>query len=98
MAQCLEAIRLVETGVSMPEDIDNAMVLGHGHPEGPLRRMDLIGLDVQLETAKYLYEALGSEAFRPPQLLEQMVVDGKLGKKSGEGFYTWNKDSPSDET
>lgn len=92
MAQCLEAIRLVETGVSMPEDIDNAMVLGHGHPEGPLRRMDLIGLDVQLETAKYLYEALGSEAFRPPQLLEQMVVDGKLGKKSGEGFYTWSED------
>ena len=94
MVQCLEAIRLVEAGVTSPEDIDHAMVLGHGHPEGPLRLTDLIGLDVQLEAAKYLYEALGSEAFRPPELLERMVGEGKLGKKSGKGFYTWNKGSP----
>ena len=93
MVQCLEAIRLVEAGVTSPEDIDSAMVLGHGHREGPLRLADLIGLDVQLEAAKYLYEALGSEAFRPPELLERMVVEGRLGKKSGEGFYTWTEDS-----
>ncbi len=93
----LEAIRMVEGGVTRPEDIDNAMVLGYGHPEGPLRLTDLVGLDVQLEAAKYLYGALGSEAFRPPQLLEQMVAEGKLGKKSGEGFYSWNEDGPSDE-
>ena len=95
--QCLEAIRLVEAGVTSPEGIDSAMVLGHGHPEGPLRLTDLIGLDVQLEAAKYLYEALGSEAFRPPELLERMVVEGKLGKKSGEGFYMWSDDSRSAE-
>ena len=97
VVQCLEAIRLVEAGVTSPEGIDNAMVLGHGHPEGPLRLADLIGLDIQLEAAKYLYEALESEAFRPPKLLEQMVVEGKLGKKSGEGFYQWNDDSRSAE-
>ena len=97
IVQCLEAIRLIESGVTSPEDIDSAMVLGHGHPEGPLKLSDLIGLDVQLEAAKYLYEALGSEAFRPPKLLEQMVVEGKLGKKSGEGFYKWSDDSRSAE-
>ena len=96
VVQSLEAIRLVESGVISPMDIDSAMVLGHGHPEGPLRLTDLIGLDVQLESARYLYETLGSEAFRPPQLLERMVVEGKLGKKSGEGFYTWREGSPSD--
>lgn len=93
----LEAIRMVEAGVSRPEDIDKAMVLGYGHPEGPLRLTDLIGLDVQLEAATYLYEALGSEAFRPPKLLEQMVAEGKLGKKTGQGFYSWREDGPSDE-
>jgi 3-hydroxybutyryl-CoA dehydrogenase len=93
IVQFLEAIRLVEAGVTSPEDIDNAMVLGHGHPEGPLRLADLIGLDVQLEAAKYLYEALKSEAFRAPKLLEQMVGEGKLGKKSGQGFYRWRDDS-----
>ena len=93
IVQCLEAIRLVEAGVISPEGIDSAMVLGHSHPEGPLRLTDLIGLDVQLEAAKYLYEALGSEAFRPPELLERMVLEGKLGKKSGEGFYKWSDDS-----
>ena len=62
-----------------------------------MRLSDLIGLDVQLEAAKYLYEALGSEAFCPPVLLERMVVEGKLGKKSGEGFYKWSDDSRSAE-
>jgi 3-hydroxybutyryl-CoA dehydrogenase len=89
MTQYLEAIRLVEAGVTSPEGIDNAMVLGHGHPEGPLKLLDLIGLDVQLEAAKYLFEALGSEAFCPPALLERMVVEGKLSKKSGKGSYKW---------
>lgn len=93
----LEAIRMVESGVTRAEDIDNAMVLGYGHPEGPLKLTDLIGLDVQMETAAYLYGALGSEAFRPPQLLERMVAEGKLGKKSGVGFYSWSEDGPSDE-
>lgn len=93
----LEAIRMVESGVTRAEDIDNAMVLGYGHPEGPLKLTDLMGLDVQMELATYLYGALGSEAFRPPQLLERMVAEGKLGKKSGVGFYSWSEDGPSDE-
>mgnify|MGYP001498621136 CR=1 FL=1 len=67
---CVEASR---------DDIDHAMVLGHGHPIGPLRLADTIGLDVQMEAASRLHEALGSEAFRPPELLERMVVEGKLG-------------------
>ena len=94
---CVEAIRMVETSVTSPDDIDNAMVLGYGHPIGPLRLADLIGLDVQLDAATYLHEALGSETFRPPELLERMVAEGKLGKKSGEGFYRWeNEGAPAD--
>ena len=85
----LEAIRMVEAGVASAEDIDKAMVLGYRHPMGPLRLTDLVGLDVRLEIARYLHESLGSEAFRPPALLERMVAQGMLGKKSGRGFYDW---------
>ncbi|MFQ5538213.1 MAG: 3-hydroxyacyl-CoA dehydrogenase family protein [Gemmatimonadota bacterium] len=85
----MEAIRMVEEGVASPEDIDKAMELGYRHPMGPLKLTDLVGLDVRLEIAEYLHETLGSEAFRPPELLRRMVAEGKLGKKSGEGFYTW---------
>ncbi len=94
---CLEAIRMVEAGVTGAEDIDKVMGLAYGHPVGPLRLADLVGLDVQMEAAAYLHEALGSEAFRPPELLQQMVAEGKLGKKSGEGFYSWDEDGRSDE-
>ena len=86
----LEAIRMVEAGVASPEDIDKAMVLGYRHPMGPLRLTDLVGLDVRLGIARYLHESLGSEAFRPPALLERMVAEGRLGKKSGRGFYDWD--------
>ncbi len=85
----LEAIRMVEAGVASPEDIDKAMVLGYRHPMGPLRLTDLVGLDVRLGIARYLHEALASEAFRPPALLERMVAEGRLGRKSGRGFYDW---------
>ncbi len=88
----LEAIRMVEAGVASPEDIDKAMVLGYRHPMGPLRLTDLVGLDVRLGIAAYLHETLGSEAFRPPALLERMVADGRLGKKTGRGFYDWRED------
>ncbi len=84
----LEAIRMVEAGVASAEDIDRAMELGYRHPMGPLRLTDLVGLDVRLEIARYLQRELG-DRFRPPELLEQMVEDGKLGKKSGRGFYVW---------
>lgn len=84
----LEAIRMVEDGVATPEDIDLAMKLGYRHPMGPLRLGDLVGLDVRLAIAEYLTKELGSR-FEPPQLLRTMVAEGKLGKKSGEGFYQW---------
>jgi len=85
----LEAIRMVEQGVASPEDIDKAMELGYRHPMGPLRLTDLVGLDIRLGIAEYLHEQLGSEAFASPELLRRMVAEGRLGKKSGQGFYTW---------
>ncbi len=84
----LEAIRMLEEGVASAEDIDRAMTLGYNHPMGPLKLTDVIGLDVRLEIARYLADELG-ERFRPPELLERMVDEGKLGKKTGEGFYEW---------
>ncbi len=84
----LEAIRMVEEGVATPADIDKALVLGYNHPMGPLRLGDLVGLDIRLGVAEYLYGKLG-ERFRPPELLRQMVRDNKLGQKTGKGFYDW---------
>lgn len=84
----LEAIRMLQEGVASAEDIDAAMVLGYKHPVGPLRLTDMVGLDVRLGIATYLHSELG-ERFEPPALLRQMVADGKLGRKSGEGFYRW---------
>jgi 3-hydroxybutyryl-CoA dehydrogenase len=67
------------------------MELGYNHPMGPLRLTDLVGLDVRLGIAEYLASTLGSR-FAPPQLLREMVAAGKLGKKTGEGFYRWDKE------
>jgi 3-hydroxybutyryl-CoA dehydrogenase len=89
VATGLEAIRMLEEGVASAADIDRAMELGYGHPMGPLKLGDLVGLDVRLAIAEYLYAETGSASFRPPQLLKKMVRAGKLGKKSGEGFYTY---------
>lgn len=85
----LEAIRMLEEGVASAEDIDRAMELGYNHPMGPLRLTDLVGLDVRLGIAEYLASTLGAR-FEPPQLLRDMVAQGKLGKKTGHGFYVWN--------
>lgn len=86
----LEAIRMVEEGVASAEDIDKAMCLGYGFPMGPLKLTDLVGLDVRLSIAEYLREHLQQGAhFEPPALLRRMVAEGKLGKKSGQGFYRW---------
>ncbi|HKS21574.1 MAG TPA: 3-hydroxyacyl-CoA dehydrogenase family protein [Thermoanaerobaculia bacterium] len=87
----LEAIRMLEEGVASAEDIDRAMELGYNHPMGPLRLTDLVGLDVRLGIAEVLAESLGAR-FEPPQLLRDLVAQGKLGKKSGEGFYRWSAD------
>ncbi len=87
----LEAMRMVEQGVASAKDIDTAMELGYNHPMGPLRLTDVVGLDVRLHIAEYLHSTLGTENFRPPEILRRMVGEGKLGKKSGEGFYTWDE-------
>jgi len=85
----LEAIRMLEQSVASAEDIDRAMELGYHHPMGPLRLTDLVGLDVRLGIAEYLAATLGPR-FEPPALLREMVRQGKLGKKTGEGFFRWN--------
>ena len=85
----LEAIRMLEDGVASAEDIDAAMTLDYKHPVGPLRLTDIVGLDVRLGIAEYLSNTLG-ERFAPPALLRRMVADGKLGRKTGEGFYLWD--------
>lgn len=86
----LEAIRMLEEGTASAEDIDRAMELGYNHPMGPLRLTDLVGLDVRLDIAAYLAGSLG-ERFNPPQLLRDMVAAGKLGRKTGQGFYRWDE-------
>ena len=91
LALGLEAIRMVEEGVASAADIDTAMKLGYRHPMGPLELTDLVGLDVRLGIAEELARELGPR-FEPPRLLRQMVDAGKLGRKSGEGFYVWNEE------
>lgn len=88
VALALEAIRMVEQGVASAADIDLAMELGYRHPVGPLRTTDIVGLDVRLGIAEQLERDLGP-TFAPPQLLRDLVADGRLGRKSGRGFYDW---------
>jgi 3-hydroxybutyryl-CoA dehydrogenase len=87
----LEAMRMLEQEVASAKDIDTAMELGYNHPMGPLRLTDLVGLDVRLSIAEYLHGALDSETFRPPDILRRMVAQGRLGRKTGAGFYEWEK-------
>lgn len=89
----LEAIRMIESGVSSVVDIDAAMTLGYRHPVGPLLLTDQVGLDVRLDIARYLASTLGPR-FEPPQLLVDMVADGQLGRKVGRGFYSWVDGKP----
>lgn len=87
----LEAMRMLESGVASAEDIDRAAVLAYRHPVGPLRLSDIVGLDVRLDIARTLEAAHGAR-FAPPAILEEMVSEGKLGTKSGQGFFTWPAD------
>lgn len=84
-----EAIFCVYEGVARPEDIDNIMKLGMAHPMGPLRLADFIGLDVCLDILDVLYEGFKDPKYRPCPLLVQMVDAGKLGNKTGEGFFSY---------
>lgn len=85
-----EAMRMFEEGVASAEDIDKAMKLGYRHPIGPLALTDLVGLDVRLAISEHLYREIGSDTFRPPRILRQMVRAGKLGRKVGQGFYRYD--------
>lgn len=84
-----EAMRMFEEGVASAEDIDRAMTLGYRHPIGPLALTDLVGLDVRLSITEHLYRELGTDTFKPPQILIEKVARGELGKKSGRGFYIY---------
>lgn len=84
----LEAMRMLESGVTSAEEIDRAATLAYRHPVGPLRLSDIVGLDVRLDVARALEAAHGAR-FAPPAILIEMVAAGKLGVKSGEGFFKW---------
>ncbi|MGV4886743.1 3-hydroxybutyryl-CoA dehydrogenase [Streptomyces sp. NWU49] len=85
----LSAVRMVEAGSAVPDDIDRGMELGCAHPMGPLRLLDLIGLDTAQAVAESMYEEFKEPLYAPPALLRRMVAAGHLGRKSGRGFYTY---------
>ncbi len=85
-----EAMRMLQEGVASAQDIDKAIKLGLNHPMGPLELADLVGLDSRLRNTQYLHEKLG-ETYRPAPVLEKYVKSGRLGRKSGKGFYDYTK-------
>jgi 3-hydroxybutyryl-CoA dehydrogenase len=87
----LQAIRMMESGFATAEDIDAGMVEGCAHPMGPLRLCDLIGLDTTMAVAESLYTEFKEQLYAPPPLLSRMVEAGLLGRKTGRGFYVYNK-------
>jgi len=87
----LDAIRMLEAGIATREDIDQGMGLGCNHPMGPLTLLDFVGLDTTYFIACAMYEEFKDPLFAPPSLLKKMVTAGKLGRKSGKGFYEYKK-------
>jgi len=85
-----EAIRMLAEGVASAKDIDTAMVLGYKHPMGPLELTDLVGLDVRRDILNNLADSFNDESYRPHPLLDRLVEEGSLGKKSGIGIYDWS--------
>ena len=88
-ALVVEAVKLVESGVISPEDLDTACKLGFGHAMGPLATTDLTGVDVLLHATTNIYTDTADEKFFPPELLQRMVAAGDLGRKTGRGFYSY---------
>jgi 3-hydroxybutyryl-CoA dehydrogenase len=85
----MAAVRMYEDGFASREDIDNGMKLGCGHPMGPLTLCDFIGLDVLYAVCDSLYEEFKRDEYAPPPLMKRMVASGRLGRKSGRGFYEY---------
>ena len=85
----VEAVRLVESGVISAEDLDTACRLGFGHPMGPLATADLTGVDILLHAARNIHTDTADGKFFPPELMQRMVSAGRLGRKSGRGFYRY---------
>ena len=88
-----EAIRMLADGVASAKDIDTAMVLGYKHPMGPLALTDLVGLDVRRDILLNLKKSFNDDAYTPHPLLEKLIAEGRLGKKSGKGIYDWSSGS-----
>jgi 3-hydroxybutyryl-CoA dehydrogenase len=86
---CVEAAKLVESGVATPEDVDMACRLGFGHAMGPLQTMDLTGVDIMLNATRNIYDGTHDEKFFPPEVLQRMVTAGDLGRKAGKGWYEY---------
>ncbi len=85
-----EAFRMLEAGIATAEDIDKALKLGLNHPMGPFEMVDLVGLDTRLSTLRYLHQTLG-ETYRPSPMIEKLVNEGRLGKKTGWGVYRYDE-------
>jgi len=85
----VSAVGALEAGIATPEDIDTGMVLGCGHPMGPLTLLDFVGLDTALAICNIMYDAFKLPQFVPPELLKRLVAEGRLGRKSGEGIYKY---------
>jgi 3-hydroxybutyryl-CoA dehydrogenase len=85
----LDAVRAVEEGVGSPEDVDKGMELGCGHPMGPLKLLDFVGLDTTYAIAEIMFAEYREKRFAPPPLLKRMVLAGRYGRKSGRGFYEY---------
>jgi 3-hydroxybutyryl-CoA dehydrogenase len=85
------AIEMLDQGFATREDIDTGVVLGLGHPMGPLTLADLIGLDTMLQVSAVLYDEFKDPIYSPPTLLKRMVAAGYLGRKSGRGFYEYDR-------
>ena len=85
----LDAVRALEEGVGSAEDIDKGMELGCGHPMGPLKLLDFVGLDTTYYIAQIMFDEYREKRFAPPPLLKRMVLAGRLGRKSGRGFYEY---------
>ena len=85
----LDAVRMLESGIATREDIDKGMQLGCGYPMGPLALLDFVGLDTTYYIANIMFEEYREPAYAPPPLLKRMVLAGRLGKKSGQGFYKY---------